>query len=262
MTMRDDWWVKPLSIFAYFIGPILPFLIEIVISLQPVTAAHLFATYLLIHEFMVAREIEYHRPYSPSVKFMAHVEELFDGCLIRIYWLIKYTFLFLFLPIVINVNGNVHWFFRYFIIVCIMLIVSDTYRIIDILRQTIAGKRGVLYVSPLAPLVASYISFIFSFTILHYALYSENNELYSGRFSSVITVDFLYFNVVTFTTLGYGDITPTHWATRLIVSGENIISYILFAFTIAAVMNFVQKANSDQEKSTPHDHNEDQRNET
>jgi hypothetical protein len=59
VTMRDDWWAKPITYFSYLIGSILPALIELRIKyLSPVVGVILFSIYLFIHEFIVAHEIE------------------------------------------------------------------------------------------------------------------------------------------------------------------------------------------------------------
>ena len=47
--------------------------------------------------------------------------------------------------------------------------------------------------------------------------------------------EFLYFSVVTFTTLGYGDFKPTE-KTRPIAAVEAIVGLVLMAFLIA--LNF------------------------
>jgi Ion channel len=48
-------------------------------------------------------------------------------------------------------------------------------------------------------------------------------------------VDSLYFTVITLTTIGYGDITPTTTLGKLIVSGEGITGFVLFA-TLASMV--------------------------
>ena len=50
----------------------------------------------------------------------------------------------------------------------------------------------------------------------------------------------LYFSIVTFTTLGYGDVTlPVQW--RLLASMEAAIGIIIFGWTTAIVIAVVQK---------------------
>jgi Ion channel len=48
-------------------------------------------------------------------------------------------------------------------------------------------------------------------------------------------VDALYFTIITLTTIGYGDITPTTTLGKLIVSGEGVTGFVLFA-TLASMV--------------------------
>ena len=54
--------------------------------------------------------------------------------------------------------------------------------------------------------------------------------------------DGVYFSFVTFTTIGYGDLTPTaasNWYSELL-GGVNVIGLVLMAMTINATVNFVE----------------------
>lgn len=46
--------------------------------------------------------------------------------------------------------------------------------------------------------------------------------------------DMLYYSLVTITTVGYGDITPTHWISKLFVIGEIMfgLGFVLLLFTM------------------------------
>lgn len=46
--------------------------------------------------------------------------------------------------------------------------------------------------------------------------------------------DMLYYSFVTITTVGYGDITPAHWVTKLFVMGEIMfgLGFVLLLFTM------------------------------
>jgi hypothetical protein len=50
-------------------------------------------------------------------------------------------------------------------------------------------------------------------------------------------VSFLYFSFVTFTTLGFGDITPIKWYAQIIVTIEVILGYGMLGGLISILAN-------------------------
>jgi hypothetical protein len=52
---------------------------------------------------------------------------------------------------------------------------------------------------------------------------------------------YIYFSVVTFTTLGFGDITPTWWFPRLLVILEVILGYCTLGLLISILANKVAR---------------------
>lgn len=87
------------------------------------------------------------------------------------------------------------------------------------------------------PLRALLISIFFIFTyslifycckLIDYAKSSETNSI--GWFQS------LYFSIVTFTTLGFGDIIPTHGIGQIVVAFEVILGYLLLGTLVAILI--------------------------
>lgn len=79
------------------------------------------------------------------------------------------------------------------------------------------------------------LSNIALFSYIYYAYGVEGPE-------GVITGDFitsLYFSIVTWTTLGYGDLTPIN-ELRLIASLEALMGYIYMAIIIGLFLNLLQ----------------------
>lgn len=58
-------------------------------------------------------------------------------------------------------------------------------------------------------------------------------------------IDFLYYSIVTFTTLGYGDIVPETLIAKLLSASEAFVFSCMIAF---AVMNFGKQINGKKEK--------------
>jgi Ion channel len=48
-------------------------------------------------------------------------------------------------------------------------------------------------------------------------------------------IDALYFTTITLTTIGYGDITPTTTCGRLVIAGEGVAGFVLFAILASMV---------------------------
>ena len=62
---------------------------------------------------------------------------------------------------------------------------------------------------------------------------------YSARASSFLTP--FYYSVVTYTTLGFGDITPANWFGEVLVVGEVICGYVSLGLLLAVLANKVAR---------------------
>lgn len=81
-----------------------------------------------------------------------------------------------------------------------------------------------------------HIIMIILFAIIYYIIYKYHNG--SFRFDNINTekkqldiIDFLYFSLVTQSTVGYGDITPVHRMPKIIVMCQIISIYAIIALT-------------------------------
>jgi len=79
----------------------------------------------------------------------------------------------------------------------------------------------------------SYLELILNFAILYFILYTNNIDTEAIKGIKDI-VDAIYFSGTTITTLGYGDILPTQWYTKLLTTYEVICGFtlLLVSFTI------------------------------
>ncbi len=50
-------------------------------------------------------------------------------------------------------------------------------------------------------------------------------------------IDFIYFSVITLSTVGYGDITPIHWVAKLLCISEILIGYLFIGTLMAMILN-------------------------
>ena len=76
-----------------------------------------------------------------------------------------------------------------------------------------------------------------AFTMTYYDL-SANVKNFGVVFSKI---DAIYFNLATFATVGYGDITPKTQAARLLVSGNIVINITFITFAVTLFLNRTQK---------------------
>ncbi len=119
-----------------------------------------------------------------------------------------------------------------FSVVKISLLVSHTFKKLDIL---IAYDHSFMH---LLLLLAAIITIILISFAIDYLCVSE---IFPGAFSGLDLeqslllrfADLLYFSIVTFTTVGYGDITPVNLLAKLISVFEMVSSFIVIMFVIS-----------------------------
>ena len=113
-------------------------------------------------------------------------------------------------------------------------------------RHLIEGNPGHLFLRGILDQIPrAYFYVIFSFTtiqlILQNTLISEHTKSFRiENASNNIFVDFFYYNVVTVSTVGYGDISPISPFAKLICSVEILFSIILLLSLVSIVMGRYQ----------------------
>ena len=104
--------------------------------------------------------------------------------------------------------------------------------------------------------VAYFMGLYFMFILVFALLYHSSYKLDPGSFSHQVTPlrfhDFLYFSVVTITTLGYGEIVPKAGVTKLLTVIEVLGSVLFLLIYLAYIMSNagaqgIQRTNSDAE---------------
>lgn len=95
------------------------------------------------------------------------------------------------------------------------------------------GGRGANNVERLILALSCYLGLIFYFAILYYFSWME------CAFSMPLKTffDSLYFSVVTITTLGYGEIHPTIWTTKLLVMYQALLGITMIVLVIGVYLN-------------------------
>ena len=94
------------------------------------------------------------------------------------------------------------------------------------------------------------ILLLFASTILSYAVLYRHFGVVDVDKPSSDPVTCLYFSIVTWTTLGYGDVRPTPDA-RLLAASESVVGYIVMAISIGLFASFFQHLRTQIRSSTP-----------
>ncbi|MBI5398922.1 two pore domain potassium channel family protein [Candidatus Woesearchaeota archaeon] len=95
--------------------------------------------------------------------------------------------------------------------------------------------------------------YIFGFAATYYAIYQDqtNSNTFNLGFKKEVGFGtFLYYSVVTFATVGYGDITPLSTAARLTAGTHIILSTVVNVLFIAIILVFVSSAQAMTEETT------------
>ncbi|HEU0053943.1 MAG TPA: potassium channel family protein [Longimicrobium sp.] len=83
---------------------------------------------------------------------------------------------------------------------------------------------------------------ILFFTLMQFGIQATGTPFLKVQNETVPLVDLFYFNVVTFTTLGYGDIVPVTATAKVVVAVENLLSFFLVALGIGLIVKGVRDA--------------------
>jgi hypothetical protein len=76
----------------------------------------------------------------------------------------------------------------------------------------------------------------------------QHRAMFSVTFTGPIPLDFLYYAAITFTGVGYGDIVPTHLASRMLVAGGSICGHLYGILGIGVVLNSLMQEEHESEE--------------
>ncbi|MBW3163052.1 potassium channel family protein [Ferrimonas balearica] len=113
-------------------------------------------------------------------------------------------------------------------------------RLIEMVRERTIGFT-VLMITVFF-MMLHYICLFACFYMIFGVVEGGNNQVISSLW------DHIYFSVVTFTTLGYGNFVPANTAAEVIAAFEAIIGFSVFAFLIGIVSAVALQDHSDGEK--------------
>ena len=116
-----------------------------------------------------------------------------------------------------------------------------TYAAIVATPALYATSNEISNLSVLLYVVLSVVTCVFGFALAYLDI-SQSDPTNAFNTKQPLTgVSAFYFSIVTFATVGYGDISPARDSTRLLVSMEIIISMMYTILVFSVVAGFIQK---------------------
>jgi hypothetical protein len=79
---------------------------------------------------------------------------------------------------------------------------------------------------------------------LQYILKGSGEPAFLLTHTASRSIDFLYFSAITFSGVGFGDIVPVHWSSRLFVTFEAVFGQMFGIMGIGVVINSIMSRRS------------------
>ncbi|MGX9785887.1 potassium channel family protein [Janthinobacterium lividum] len=107
----------------------------------------------------------------------------------------------------------------------------------------IKSSSNLTYGKRLKLSLKSYIELLIGFGLFYYILPSSYFKSGSGDFKFQSVIEAIYFSGATMTTLGYGDISPSHWFSQILVIFQLFcgLTLALVSFTVYTSLGLSKK---------------------
>lgn len=166
----------------------------------------------------------------PSVRLAEHRRRLIFGLLRAVISAFLLFFLYFLLPL-----QDISRAPRVLTLVVALLILLGVavWQLYAITRSEFPGLRAIEALAITAPL------FLLLFAATYYMM--ENSDPASFSPDSMTRIDSLYLTVTTFSTVGFGDITPTSQSARVLVTVQMILNLLVLGVGIRVFIGAVQR---------------------
>lgn len=125
----------------------------------------------------------------------------------------------------------------------LILLLVSWWQIRAILRSSQPGLRGISALAVIAPL------YLLLFAATYFLMASADSASFS--MDELTRVDTLYFTVTIFSTVGFGDISPTSETARLVVTIQMILNLIVLGAGVKLLTVAVQRGRRSQADEEP-----------
>jgi voltage-gated potassium channel len=124
------------------------------------------------------------------------------------------------------------------LVVGLAVFVATAYwEIHSIVRSTFPGLRGVQALATLVPF------FLLLFASTYFMLSFQEPTTFS---EPLTRSDALYFTIITFATVGFGDVVPRSEAVRLLVAGQVLLDLVILGLGIRVIIGAVKKGRTNE----------------
>ncbi|EOB6777518.1 ion channel [Vibrio cholerae] len=114
----------------------------------------------------------------------------------------------------------------------VVVYLVESYKLIH--NSLIPGSVSLL-VKKLGGVFISYLGVALLFSAIYRILNIYIERAFNQNFES--SIDSIYFSIVTITTLGYGDILPVHWLSKILVIVEVLMGVMFLAVMIGLIIS-------------------------
>jgi hypothetical protein len=151
----------------------------------------------------------------------------------------------LFLPVLGLPLGAYHFAHiqAYFMVLSVLYVIFFVFIFVEVISFLI--KPGYINIDLLSAAACGYLLLIEISTFLFQFFFLRNRASFKGIntiYNAIIFNDFVYFSSITITSIGYGDIVPTIYYTRLLAALVGIIGHFYTVMLVGIVISkFVSK---------------------
>ena len=104
------------------------------------------------------------------------------------------------------------------------------------IAQRVLTRGASLELSDIRTILLSFVISLLSFTFLFMGLQLWEDHFLKIGNPTYLFIDILYFNIVSFTTIGYGDIIPVTAMAKVFVLTENVVMFFHLSIGIGIIM--------------------------
>ena len=103
--------------------------------------------------------------------------------------------------------------------------------------RKIIKHKGYMDVILFATVTARlFLSNILSFTMYYYYMYLEDHKHFTGIIEDSAYLNFLYYSISTFFTVGFGDIAPVDTAARMVSVLQIVTAFTLTSYVLGKII--------------------------